>query len=81
MLETVRNRTAAKNGFYNTSHAAKGIACRYAKYLLFHAHNNTSDADMCEAMIRGLGLDYKYDPNNPADSVPTEADIVTKMCG
>ena len=81
MLETVRNRIAAQHGFYNTSHAAKGVAFKYANYLLYNVRNNTPEAKMCEAMIRGLGLDFKYDPQHPEDNVPTEADIVKKMCG
>ena len=77
----VRGRIAAQKGFYSPSHAAKAISAQFADYLLNNIVCNNSDAEMSKAMIQGLGLKYKEDPDNPDNTIPTRSDIIKKLCG
>jgi hypothetical protein len=78
LYDQLRRRVAVQQGFYSPSHAAKFVAEQYAKDMLFRAHFGP-DQDMYIAMIKGLGLSYKYDLSKNKD-IPTVSDIVKKMC-
>ncbi len=81
MKDQLRNKIAAREGFYSPRHGATAIAKKYADYLLEHANNKEdSQSDMCKAMIKGLGLHYKYNAKNKDKSVPKASDIVKKLC-
>ena len=50
-------------------------------YLLEGAKEDSKKGRMCIAMIKGLGLKYKPDSENPENSVPSEGDLIDKLCG
>ena len=79
LIEQVRRRISADLGFYSPNQAANAVAESYAEYLLDNAHSGNQKADMCVAMIKGLGLHYSYDPLHPMDAVPQKSDIVKKL--
>ncbi len=79
LLDQLRRKIASSHGFYSPSHAAKAIAAEFAAELRDRAHQGTQDGDNeYIAMIRGMGLSYRY---GGGFDVPTESDIVKKMCG
>ena len=80
MRDLIRNRIAAREGYYSPRHAAKEIAGKFAQFLLTKAHdkNNKEEAKVYIAMIRGLGLKYRDDPSK--EPLPKESDIIKKLC-
>ena len=79
MKEQLRGKVAAANGYYSPGHAAKEISVLYARYLRDSVQNNDGNADMCEAMIKGLGLKCKVDSVDSNNTIPTVSDIVRKL--
>ncbi len=76
----VRRRISADLGFYSPTHAAKSVAVEYAKYLMDNSLAGKANMSMCRAMIKGLGLQLKFDEDGNI-TVPTQSDIVKKLCG
>jgi hypothetical protein len=76
----LRRRLASHMGYSSPAHAAKPIAVLYAQEMLERAHDsNNPDREMYVEYIKGLGLDYEYDPKDEANSVPKASDIARKM--
>lgn len=80
ILDQVRGKVAAENGYYSPGHAARAVSQFYADYLIKGSKEKGDHGKMCIAMIKGLGLHYEHDEKNPANDVPTISDIVKKLC-
>ena len=76
----VRKRVAQEAGFTSVKTASAYIASRYAAYLLDGAHNGGENAETYIQLIKGLGLYYRYDKDNPKNNRPAIPDMVKKMC-
>ena len=81
ILTQIRGKVASDNGYYSPGHAAQAVALLYARYLIRGARGTGNHAEMCQAMIKGLGLDYRHDSKHPEYDIPTKSDIVKKICG
>ncbi len=81
IVNQVRRRIAANLGFYSPTHASKALAVEYAKYLLDNARNGGGNSEMCKSMIQGLGLQFKTNEDTGDIIVPTQSDIIKKLCG
>ncbi len=81
MKKQIMRRMAGELGYYSPNHMAVTVAKSYASYLFEGAKNDDNHGEMCRAMIRGLGLYYKPDPDNDDNTVPKISDIAAKLCG
>ncbi len=81
LKKQVMRRMAGELGYYSPNHMAVAVSKRFATYLYNGSREEGNHGEMCRAMIRGLGLYYKQDPNDDENSVPTISDIAMKLCG
>lgn len=81
LKKQVMKRMASELGYYSPNQLARGVAEKFAAYLLEYAIGDDEYAKMCRSMIRGLGLSYKHDEKNPENDVPAISDLVAKLCG